>query len=177
MISDMLLNEYFEWLCDFTHKEDEINRYNKVLQILHGYEFEPIVDHDENRAQDGVELRRRFSRELRCRFRYNSPCSVLEMMVALALRCEEQIMWDPDIGDRTSEWFHIMLHNLGLDIYTDDLIDHQAREEIDGIINTFLDRKYKRNGEGGLFKIDKCKCDLRSVEIWYQMCWYLDELM
>ena len=42
------------------------------------------------------------------------PCSVLEMMIALSMRCEEQIMDDPDIGNRTGQWFWDMIDNLGL---------------------------------------------------------------
>ena len=38
-----------------------------------------------------------------------------------------------------------------------------------------LERKYSRNGDGGLFTVNHSRYDLRSVEIWYQMCWYLDE--
>ena len=34
---------------------------------------------------------------------------------------------------------------------------------------------YKRNGEGGLFTINRRGLDMRSVEIWYQMCWHLQE--
>ena len=35
----------------------------------------------------------------------NKTCSVLEMMIALAIRCEEHIMDDPDVGNRTGQWF------------------------------------------------------------------------
>ena len=36
------------------------------------------------------------------------------MMIALAIRCEEHIMDDPDAGDRTGQWFWSMLVSLGL---------------------------------------------------------------
>ena len=47
----------------------------------------------------------------------------------------------------------------------------------DDVITRFLNRRYKRNGEGGLFTVEHCKSDLRSAEIWYQMCWYLDGIL
>ena len=28
--------------------------------------------------------------------------------------------------------------------------------------------------KGGFFTIDNCSCDLRTVDIWRQMCWYLE---
>ena len=84
-------------------------------------------------------------------------------------------MDDPDIGDRTGQWFWSMIENLGLsdmdDAEYDELYVHR-------IVKRFLDRGYKKNGEGGLFTIHhSAGRDLRNVEIWYQMCWYLDELV
>ena len=50
------------------------------------------------------------------------------------------------------------------------------KEYVEKTVNTFLNRKYKRNGKGGLFTVRNCKHDLRKVEIWRQMSWYLDNL-
>ena len=110
---------------------------------------------DANREEDGIDLRYRFITEVGIPKNYqevyaylDGPCSVLEMMIALAIRCEESIMDDPDIGDRTSEWFWLMMKNLGLDYMSDRKFDRDIAEEK---ISIFLDRRYKRNGEGGLF--------------------------
>ena len=35
----------------------------------------------------------------------NEPCSVLEMILALAIRCEDTIMANVRYGDRTTQWF------------------------------------------------------------------------
>lgn len=94
------------------------------------------------------------------------------MMIALAIRCEEHIMDDPDIGNRTGQWFWNMIVNLGLGSMNDSKFD---RDYVEDIVQKFLDRKYSRNGDGGLFTVNRSRYDLRSVEIWYQMCWYLDE--
>ena len=104
----------------------------------------------------------------------NAPCSVLEMMVALAIRCEETIMDNPAYGDRTAQWFWGMIRTLGLYSMTDDRFD---QEYVDMVIDRFLNRDYEPNGEGGLFKINNCKYDLRKIEIWYQLCWYLDRFV
>jgi hypothetical protein len=131
---------------------------------------------DENRAKDGIDLRWRFvnDRDLidvpAC---LDGPCSVLEMMIALVIRCEETIMDDPELGDRTSQWFWNMIVNLGLGSMTDDRYDSMAvRRNVD----RFLYRRYSPDGRGGLFFIRDCEQDLRGVEIWRQMCWYLDSI-
>jgi hypothetical protein len=103
----------------------------------------------------------------------DGPCSVLEMMIALAIRCEENIMDDPLIGDRTRQWFWSMISSLGLSGMTDTRFDNKS---VDRVLETFLDRDYKPNGEGGLFTIKRCEKDLRKVEIWYQLLWYLDTI-
>ena len=95
------------------------------------------------------------------------------MIAGLALRCEENIMDDPQYGDRTGQWFWGMISNLGLGSMTDDRYD---RAYVDFVIDRFLNREYEPNGRGGLFTVEKSKKDLRRVEIWYQMCWYLDSI-
>lgn len=170
--------DYFEWMCSLvcdTRRKRE--RYGGLLRLLHNIEFTYSIPMDENRASDGEGLRLRFSRIQdyddvpACLY---GPCSVLEMMVALAVRCEEQIMDDPDAGNRTSEWFFEMIHNLGLSSMTNDSFD---RYFVYNNIDRFLNREYQPDGSGGLFTIKNCKYDLRDVEIWYQMCWYLDSIL
>ena len=101
-------------------------------------------------------------------------CSVLEMMIALSLRCEEQIIDDPDVGDRTRKLFWSMINNLGLNRMDDESYDSF---EVEDRLDIFMNREYKPDGTGGLFKLRKTRHDLRNVEIWYQMMWYLSENM
>lgn len=83
-------------------------------------------------------------------------------------------MADPDVGNRTSFWFMGMLQSLGLDGMDDmSFRKGQAKQ----IIDIFLLREYDSDGKGGLFYIEGCPNDLRQVEIWYQMCWYLDSIL
>jgi hypothetical protein len=98
------------------------------------------------------------------------PCSVLEMMVALAIYAEEHIMSNPQIGNRISQWFWNMVVSLGLGDQMDNRFD---RRYVEGVLQRFLNRKYEPNGQGGLFTIRNCDRDLRKVEIFYQLCWYL----
>ena len=179
MFRAQIINDYFEWLWNFTKCRGH-SQNRKIITLLHNIEFRYSIPMDANREEDGIDLRYRFITEVRIPKNYqevyaylDGPCSVLEMMIALAIRCEESIMDDPDIGDRTSEWFWLMMKNLGLDYMSDRKFDRDIAEEK---ISIFLDRKYKRNGEGGLFVVNGRR-DLRKVEIWYQMCWYLDTIM
>lgn len=179
MFRDQIINDYFEWLWNFTKCRGH-SQNRKIITLLHNIEFRYSIPMDANREEDGIDLRYRFITEVGIPKNYqevygylDGPCSVLEMMIALAIRCEESIMDDPDIGDRTSEWFWLMMKNLGLDYMSDRKFDRDVAEEK---ISIFLDRRYKRNGEGGLFVVNGRR-DLRKVEIWYQMCWYLDTIM
>ena len=181
MTHELLLNEYFYWMYDlvFDIKYFKEISYKKLLWRLHDIPFIYILDMDANRAADGVELRYRFAYENHYLDKdmiadnLGGPCSVLEMMVALALRCEEEIMSNSDMGNRTGKWFWDMLVSLGLESMDDVDYDEMYTDDV---IERFLYREYEPNGDGGLFTIDYCDEDLRTVEIWYQMCWYLDTL-
>lgn len=178
-IKDRIENEYFEWMVDLVcagRFADEIS-YRKLLSFLHNTEFTYIIPRDENRASDGIDLRYHYvcyqnRRDLE---RYlDGPCSVLEMMIALAIRCETSIMDDPSKGDRTGQWFWGMIASLGLNGMYDGRFDRAYVQEV---ISRFLNREYEPNGRGGLFTIRGGNYDLRNVEIWYQLCWYLDSIV
>ncbi len=172
---------YFEWMCQIVRgKPNVVRRYLKLITYLHNTDFQYKLPMDGNRAGDGIDLRYRFGYEKQYNdkeialYLDNRPCSILEMMVALALRCEEHIMYDPDMGDRTAKWFWNMVQSLGLYSMTDSNFDSAY---VDDILTCFLERKYEPDGTGGLFTINSCKHDLRTVEIWYQMNWYLNSIL
>lgn len=167
---------YFDWLCDIVCKErySKSISYRRLLERLHETEFTYLIPKDQNRADNGVSLRWKFYCETDYDLRSDDPCSVLEMMVALTIEMEGSIMDDPNIGDRTGQWFWGMITNLGLGSMTDYRFDSIY---VDGVIQRFLDREYEPNGQGGLFTIRRCEYDLRDVEIWNQMCWYLGSIM
>lgn len=177
MISNDVKNDYFEWLYNLVceNRYSGAQSFRKLLMYLHGAEFTYIIPMDENRALDGISLRwqyvcsKGYSRDVLNHL--DGPCSVLEMMVALCFKCEG-FMDDPDIGDRFSQWFWHMIVSLGLGGMTDEMF---TRRKAEGSVRSFLDRNYEPNGRGGLFTIRNCDRDLRTVEIWHQMCWYLDE--
>lgn len=177
-LRDRINDEYFEYLCELI----DINRfskqvtYRKLLTHLHNIEFTWFIPHDDNRADDGIQLRRRYGldqNDVSLSQYLTGPCSVLEMMVALAIRCEEAITYDAEIGDRSGQWFWGMVHSLGLTSMTDSKFDS---EFVDDVIARFLNREYEPNGKGGLFTVRHCTHDLRTVEIWCQLSWYLGSI-
>lgn len=178
----MMNLEYFEWLCELVNvgRVPKDNSYRELLRQLYETPFRWLMIKDENRAQDGIALRHRFnlyqgySDEENDIYFHDVPCSVLEMMIGLAVRCEENIMDNPDIGNRTSQWFWGMISSLGLNDMYGAFYD---KRKVDKILITFMNRNYRHDGKGGLFTIKHCQKDLRDVEIWVQLMWYLDSLL
>jgi len=163
---------YFNWLCAKVDSSavptPSLTHWN-FLRLLHSVEFVWLVSGDDNRVEDGLELRREF-----LRFFGLKPdrswewlgCSVLEMLIALSRRAE----FDTDISDR--DWFWIFVLNLGLGGLNDATEIDEA-----GVWHTlqkFIWRRYKRNGyNGGLFPIRHPTRNQLKLELWYQFCDYL----
>lgn len=169
--------EYFEWMYDLVcdgRFADSIT-YRRLFELLHNTEFVYFIPHDENRAEDGISLRYHYCVSHECEdleWYLDGPCSILEMMIALAIR-EEHIMSDPDKGDRTAQWFWSMISSLGLSGMTDYNFDE---EFVNDSVAKFLNREYKPNGKGSLFTVKKWKRDARTAEIWHQLLAYLNTL-
>lgn len=179
MVSE-LKKDYFYWMLKKVGAIGLRPSYLRLLEELFNTEFEFYIDMDANRYENGINLRYRYAYEKSISYGDMATeldhdwCSVLEMMVSLAIDCEEHIMYDPEIGDRTEKWFWGMIKSLGL-MDQDDW--HYDASKSRRIIKRFLKRSYKPNGEGGLFTLKHPREDLRNVEIWYQLNWYLDEMI
>lgn len=174
-----IADEYFEWMVEMVSDETYLS-YRKLLCYLHDIEFIYILPMDGNRAQDGIDFRYRFgyengySRDQIKKYLDVRPCSIFEMMVALAFDAEEHIMDDDSYGNRTGQWFWTMIVSLGLGRMDDT---HFNRRYVDQVIDDFLNRNYEPNGKGGLFTVQNPPMDMRDTEIWYQFMWYLNEIL
>ena len=168
-------DDYFCWLVGLIGDDYISMHYQKLLWKLYQTEYTWELDYDKNRASDGLYLRQMYVDQggfwmdsgLR-----EEGCSVLEMMIALSKRVENDIMYDPDYGDRSRVWFWTMLQNLGLDSYDDY---NWFESEVDRILDVFLHRRYAKNGVGGAFPIRNQTRDLRKTDLWWQMNAYLEE--
>ena len=183
MLHDELENRYFEWLHDLVCNDNNVYnplKYDRLLIFLYNTEFTYTITMDRNRARDGINFRYRFGyennydRDIIASCLDNKHCNILEMMVALAFNAEEQIMDDPDYGNRTGQWFWNRGVSLGLGAMHDRNFDEGY---VRSVIYRFLTRDYEPNGKGGLFTVENCPYDLRDMEIWAQFMWYLDGVL
>ena len=150
--------------------------YRKLLTFLHDVEFTYFVPYDENRVADGIALRYKFCLAHNCaelEWCLDGPCSVLEMMLALSMKCEE-LMDDLTIGNRTSQWFWNMITNMGLGSMNDTNFNEWL---VNDVVNTFLNREYEPDGRGGLFRVRGWERDMRTAEIWHQLMAYINSIV
>ncbi len=170
-------NIYFEWLYSRVGSVSVRNKaqtYWTLLLLLYRLEFTwDKIERDANRAQDGKDLRTTFTRETHTVVDQpgwlEEPCSVLEMLIALAMQInfisEKPV---PDV-------FWEMLANLGMgkeegnDAYP---LDHAY---VTTVVTRMMNREYDADGLGGLFPLQEPHQDQRDVELWYQANAYLLE--
>lgn len=170
--------EYYIWLLERVGVDpDRFNNYREMFDHLNSVPFYWSVDNDVNRYRDAINLRYDFCDQMGCssdtvdRY-FPKDCSVLEVLAALAIRCENDVMHDSDLGDRTYIWFSLMLSNLGLNEC--DSMNYNE-DNVDYILNQFLNREYDRLGNGSIFVTKNYENDMRKLELWYQMHVYLTE--
>lgn len=166
---------YFKWLYSQVGNAKLKNpdrTHWSLLRQLYSKEFIWIVPNDDNRLEDGLDLRRAFVEENGL-WGHGSNwlelgCSMLEMLVALArtLAFEDE---SRDVG----EWFWEMMRNLGLDKSTDRT--PVPEDVVNEVLDDVIWRTYKRNGQGGLFPLRRARKNQCDVELWYQMNAYILE--
>lgn len=165
---------YFNWLYTKVASIDGPSTpsltYLTLMRTLHNTQFHWMIIGDDNRAEEGLELRLDFYRESgfdRDPHWESIPCSVFEMLYAFARRASNQT--EPS----TRDWFWCFLNMLGIGHLSDNHLGiSQLTEEV---IDVFLWRTYDSDGHGGLFPLENPSEDQREVELWYQFCEYADE--
>jgi hypothetical protein len=165
---------YFTWLYGQVGSPKITNpsrTYWGILRLLYKKEFVWVVPNDDNRAEDGRDLRSEFLDSENIEnvdpVWMRLGCSMLEMMIGLSRRLSFEAGGEP----RT--WFWKLMENIRLDHCNDaQKIDELA---VDDQLDRVIWRTYRRNGRGGLFPLNKTRDDQRNVEIWYQLSAYLLE--
>lgn len=166
---------YFTWLytkVGSTAAASPAKTYWRLLKQLHTKEFSWFVPNDDNRAEDGRDLRQEFLVDEGIAsveedwLRYG--CSMLEMLIALSRR----LNFEADIL-HTREWFWLLIGNLGMRHCNDK--SNYISDLVDTILEDVIWRLYLPTGEGGLFPLEHPERDQRNVEIWYQLSAYLLE--
>lgn len=189
---------YISWLYGKVGRgSEQYGCYWRVIRRLYACPFYVVngkrsqVYKDINRIRDGLDLRIIFSEDLGYNvdelrnsnsdfeefFGENERCSMLEMMVAFALRIQSDIMWDPDNEDRTPLWFWSMLSNAGIDLkaFRDEKFNGNCTIELTQMCARIVNRDFPKNGKGSFFPVFKCNKDMRKTELWYQMQFWIGE--
>lgn len=161
---------YLDWLAakiGHVRTRRSMNTYHDLLRKLSQTEFVWFVANDDNRAEDGRQLRLEWvtTQETPADPAWlASGCSFLEMLIALSYRLEFQSSSGADA------WFWHLLMNIDLTAQNDRVFDEQ---EVEDRTHAVMFRTYERNGHGGLFPLRRSRKDQRKVEIWQQMSAYL----
>jgi hypothetical protein len=163
---------YFKWLYEqvCVRRAPKRRSYWSILRHLFAKEFVWIVPNDDNRMEDGRDLRAEFAESQGVRTDQEwmtLGCSMLELLIGLARR----LAFETDMS--SEGWFWRLMQNLGLADYTD--MSHISPEEVNCILDTVIWRTYAYDGTGGIFPLARAARDQRKVEIWYQLSAYLLE--
>lgn len=177
-MSELLDGQYLTWLygqvADIKEK-NPARTYWSVCRQLYKKEFVWLFANDDNRIEDGRELRYEFIdsydiEEVDPEW-LSMGCSMLELLVGLSRRLSFDAEGEP------REWFWQMLENLDLDLSRiHDRRFNTLREwEIDQALDQVIWRTYSADGHGGLFPLRGADRDQREIEIWYQASAYIME--
>lgn len=166
--------QYLSWLYARIGSVRETRKsrtFWSLFRQLYTTEFVWLIPNDDNRVEDGRDLRYEFLEEVGLSDRVDPNwmgmgCSVLEMIMGLA----KALAFEDDRTPRY--WFWELMMNLGLSGYNDREYDERR---VDEIISNLIWRTYEPDGTGGLFPLRHADVDQRHVEIWYQAQAYLIE--
>lgn len=191
----MAETSYFQWLCDLIICDKADKSYYSLCKLLYDKKFIVKIARDENRMVDGWQFKQDYinycnntigvvvdmeehSKILAEEQQFKNSCSILEMIMGISKRMAFELA-EFETGDLDFPiYFWEIIQNLGLDKYDDEAFGENYMKfkiEAEDIIKKLNDRKYNRDGSGGMFPIQgECK-DQRKVEIWYQMQTYINE--
>lgn len=167
-MADPWMDTYLYWILEqlnFGTRQGWVVRIDQ-LRRLHNMEFIWILDHDRRRALDGLTLRSKYPRFKEFdQVDHDRPCSVLEMLAALAIRMDKEWIGNARINKAYIP-FKDMIQNLNLN-----------EKNFYQNVNDWMYRRFGRNGEGSIFPLKRPIPgeDQRDIEIWNQMIRYINE--
>ena len=173
-------NAYRSWMIRSMHAEN----YAILFDVLYDVEFEWDRDKvmmDMNRESEGRYLRRRFVDESGMQppdGYLDWPASFLEVLIALAYKVDDQIMYMPGNGTGPADWFWEWMDNAGLSYYNDHNMMAGNRVAFMMVLERtemIMQRRYGPDGKGGLFPLREPGCDQRTEEMWFQADAYMGE--
>lgn len=176
--------DYLCWLMNQGQIEAEgPEGYLHLCEALQGIYFVSLVEFDENRVEEGKELREEwadsFCGDTSALEGELIPytCTAMEMIIVMARRmCYE--MSDSQFEAGTGKWVMELLENAGLTAYRNDIYEADpegSANRIKWIMNAIIYRKYLYNGDGSFFPVAYSRTDVRKQELLVQMNNYLAE--
>ena len=159
---------YFEYLVDQIMMPSKTD-YIVLLNVLANKQFVWSMDipNDENRAEDGKAIRYEYVDEIddyMTKDDMEAPASVLEVVVALARRIDDEIGKPGE--NNPAPWFWMMIDNLGLMRCQDWCCN---KDYVDQQLDIWLLRKFTAHGIGSPFPCPTLSHNQKKQEIWHQM--------
>jgi len=159
--------DYYNWLTSqiFTPRE---RTFEELFSRMHNLEFVWFIPNDDNRLQDGLDLRAEFLNGRRPNLTLQGA-TVLEVLVALSRRVAFTAGGDAEM------WAWRLLKNLRLNKASDPIT--AAKEtRIEETLYALIWRTYEPSGQGGFFPLRFPNQDQTKLEIWFQMNAYIIEM-
>jgi hypothetical protein len=160
--------EYYEWLVSQIHIPTG-RTYGDLFERMHNLEFVWTVPNDDNRVQDGLDLRAEFLEEHGSRKLALTVVTFLEVLVGLSRRVAFTA------GGSAELWAWRLIKNIRLHKASDPLVGPKS-EHVDEVLDAVIWRTYSPDGRGGFFPLNNPSEDQTKVEIWYQMNTYVIEM-
>lgn len=164
-MGDRQTDRYLDYLTSQIRPYRE-RSFRELYELMLAKEFVWFVPNDDNRIDDGLEIR--------CEFFHRDDalkigCSVLEVIIGLSRRIAFIVGGSPD------HWAWELITNLELHRMSGH-IGRKRANEIDEILERLIWRTYEPDGCGGLFPLAWPPADMRQIELWYQMSAWIEEL-
>lgn len=174
-----LKNEYLDYLMDRAGLEKGgADGYEDICRQLQETDFLPIIEKDENRCAECLELRADFD-AVRCGMldiALSDTGTMLELLIVMAEKMGYELS-DSIYEASTRKWIMELMGNCGLDMYArnEDYETRGGERNVAGIVSAIIFHEIGWDGEGGLFPLFLAQRDQRRTELICQMNDYLEE--
>lgn len=162
-------DEYFNYLVNIVKGYN----YTNLLRELNKIHFYPLMELDRNRiseAKDNLRSAVDFSPK-------TEYITILELLISLAIEYDHHVV-KYDEPESLCTWFWLFISNCNLNIYDDLYFKNNKEYSINKIqewCSMFNNRTYRRDGVGSIFPLRNPPKDMRKTELFYQLCWYINE--
>ena len=170
-------DDYRCWLMNICGLFD--TTYDDLCRILHSIDAFGR-DYDTNRFEDGLNQRTFYIEKLNWDEQYKAEeelkqhkCSFFEMIVALAVRIDDEYLGDPK-QPNAGKWLDEMLRGLDILKYGWNVSQNQeriVRKRVDFMLN----REYDDRGNCNIFQLRRPYAGFRDLPIWQQMQIWMSE--